>query len=74
TVPPTLITFAVTTEKTANIISPEFKKDGSYIYLVKHTPNKNMTPNYDMLKKNFTTVRNLILNNKVMSASTVKFG
>lgn len=74
TVPPTLITFAVTTEKTANIISSEFKKDGSYIYLVKHTPNKNKTPNYSQLKKNFTLVRNLILSNHILSAATVKFG
>lgn len=74
TVPPTLITFAVTTEKTANIISTEFKSDGNFIYLVKHTPLEHMVPDYDQLKKNFTTVRNLILNNKILSASTVKSG
>ena len=74
TVPPTLITFAVTTEKTANIISSEFKKDGSYIYLVKHTPKANMVPDYEQLKKNFNQIHNLTLSGKILSAATVKFG
>ena len=73
-VPPTLITFAVTTEKTENIISPEFKKAGSYVYYVKHDPNENMTPNYEQLKDNFTKVHDLIHNHTIISASTVKFG
>ena len=73
-VPPTLITFAVTTEKTENIISPEFKKAGSYVYYVKHDPNENMTPNYEQLKDNFTKVHGLIHNHTIISASTVKFG
>ncbi len=73
-VPPTLITFAVTTEKTENIISPEFKKAGSYVYYVKHEPNENMTPDYEQLKDNFTKVYELIHNHTIISASTVKFG
>ena len=43
-VPPTLITFAVTTEKTDNIISSECKAAGHNLYLVKHTPKANKTP------------------------------
>ena len=39
-VPPTLITFAVTTDKTENIISSELKGEGNYLYLVKHTPKE----------------------------------
>lgn len=73
-VPPTLITFAVTTEKTDMIISPEFKKAGSFIYYIKHNPNANKTPNYKQLKENFTKVHDLIVNKKVLAASTVKFG
>ena len=34
-VPPTLVSFAVTTENIDNIISPEFKKAGSRVYLLK---------------------------------------
>lgn len=33
-VPPTLVSFAVTTEKTDSIISPEFKKADSNVYLI----------------------------------------
>ena len=73
-VPPTLITFAVTTEKTENIISSEFKKAGSYVYLIKHTPKENYVPNYEQLKQNFETVRKHILNKDILAASTVKFG
>ena len=73
-VPPTLITFAVTSDKTQNIISPEFKKEDSLIYLVKHTPNASMTPNYEQLKQNFANVRKHILNKDILAASTVKFG
>ena len=73
-VPPTLITFAVTTEKTEHIISPEFKKAGNHIYYVKHDPKENKTPDYEQLKENFTKVRQLIQNKTVISAATVKFG
>ncbi|MEG2507433.1 MAG: phosphoribosylformylglycinamidine synthase [Longicatena sp.] len=74
TVPPTLITFAVTTEKTENIISSEFKKAGSYVYYVKHTPNANKTPNYEQCKENFKKVHAFILNKTIIAASTIKFG
>lgn len=73
-VPPTLITFAVTTENTKNIISSEFKKANNYVYYVKHTPNENFTPNYSQLKQNFNKVRELIENKTIISASTIKFG
>lgn len=73
-VPPTLITFAVTTESVEHIISPEFKKANSYIYLVKHTPNEEYVPNYTQLKQNFAAVRKAILDKQIVSAATVKFG
>lgn len=73
-VPPTLITFAVTTEKTEHIISPEFKEAGHHIYYIKHTPNDNQTPNYEELKANFAKVRELIRKGVICSAATVKFG
>lgn len=73
-VPPTLITFAVTTEKTDNIISSECKAAGHNLYLVKHTPKANKTPDYEQLKKNFALVRKHILNKDIVAAATVKFG
>ncbi|MDL2276954.1 phosphoribosylformylglycinamidine synthase, partial [Breznakia sp. OttesenSCG-928-G09] len=73
-VPPTLITFAVTSENVNNIISSDFKKEGHYIYLVKHPMHNNYMPNYEALKKNFKKVKQLIDENIILSASTVKFG
>ena len=73
-VPPTLITFAVTTEKTDNIISSECQAAGHNLYLVKHTPKANKTPDYEQLKKNFALVRKHILNKDIVAAATVKFG
>ena len=70
----TLITFAVTTEKTDNIISSECKAAGHNLYLVKHTPKANKTPDYEQLKKNFALVRKHILNKDIVAAATVKFG
>lgn len=73
-VPPTLITFVVTTDTTDHIISSELKKAGHKLYLVKHTPKEHMVPDYEQLKNNFNLVRKHILNKDIVSASTVKFG
>ena len=73
-VPPTLITFAVTTEKMENIISASFKKPGNYVYLIKHDPKEDHTPNYEQLKDNFETVRKMMREGKIVAASAVKFG
>ena len=73
-VPPTVITFAVTTAKTDNIVSASFKNPGDYVYLVKHTPVKNHVPNYEQLKENFETVHKLMQEKKIVAASTIKFG
>mgnify|MGYP000174664922 CR=1 FL=1 len=73
-VPPTVITFAVTTAKTDDIVSASFKNPGDYVYLVKHTPVKNNVPNYEQLKENFETVHKLMQEKKIVAASTIKFG
>ena len=73
-VPPTVITFAVTTAKTNDIVSASFKNPGDYVYLVKHTPGKNNVPNYEQLKENFETVHKLMQEKKIVAASTIKFG
>lgn len=73
-VPPTLISFAVTTEKIQNIVSSEFKTAGNYIYLVKPEYNSDFTPKYDTVKAVFDNVRKEMLNGNIVSASVVKFG
>ena len=73
-VPPTLISFAVTTSNVDNIISPEFKKKDSYIYYIKSTCLEENYPNYEEIKTNFDLVSNEILNKNIISAMTVKYG
>lgn len=73
-VPPTLITFAITTENVDNIISSELKEAGNYLYLVKHQINDDYTPNYECLRNNFKKVKELVDANIIVSASTLKFG
>lgn len=43
-VPPTLVSFAVTTDKTENIVSNEFKKAGDKVVLIKPDYDKNGLP------------------------------
>lgn len=73
-VPPTLISFAVTTEDVKNIISPEFKDGGSEVYLIKTERLNGDTPNFEKIKNHFDLVEEAIKNRKIISASTIKFG
>ena len=73
-VPPTLISFAVQTEKASNIISSEFKKADSYIYLIKHNQLADMMPNFEELKANFDFIYEKISQGIITSAFTVKHG
>ncbi len=72
-VPPTLISFAVTTAKASQIISPEFKKTGNRIYLIPHTPI-NTLPHIEQLKNNFDFMTDAINTKKIISAFTLQFG
>ena len=73
-VPPTLVSFAVTTDSVDNIISPEFKKAGSKVYLVKPQYDKNGLPVADSLKEIFARVTNLMREGKVLSCYTPTYG
>ncbi len=73
-VPPTLITFAITTENVDNIISSDLKDMDHYLYLVKHQVNDDYTPNYECLRNNFKKVKELVDNKTIVSAYTLKFG
>src|SRR5699024_7270154 len=50
-VPPTLVSFAVTTAKTGDIVSPEFKKAGHDVYLLRSDRNENGLPDTESLKQ-----------------------
>lgn len=74
TVPPTLVSFAVDVTKAGNIISPEFKKAGSYIVKVNAEYDHNDLPVFDSLKKEFDKIRELIGKGVIISAATIGRG
>ena len=67
-VPPTLVSFAVSTADIDNIITPEFKKADSNIFLLK--PPLSFYEDYDFssLCKYFDMIENLISKRKIISA------
>ncbi|MBR4874206.1 MAG: phosphoribosylformylglycinamidine synthase [Clostridia bacterium] len=73
-VPPTLVSFAVTTEKVKNIISPEFKGANHNVCLIKPEYDENGLPRAESVKKNFETVSKLVRENRVLSAYTLGLG
>ncbi len=73
-VPPTLVSFAVTTEKVDNIISPEFKKAGNKVYLLCPVYDENELPLTSSLLNTFNTVTKLSREGKVKAAYTPTIG
>jgi len=73
-VPPTLVSFAVSMTTAENVISPEFKKAGNNIYLVRTAYDKNDLPDLKELKKNFDFITENIKNKKIVSAAAIKNG
>ncbi|MBQ7549354.1 MAG: phosphoribosylformylglycinamidine synthase, partial [Clostridia bacterium] len=73
-VPPTLVSFAVTTDKTGNIVSNDFKAAGHKVILMKPVYNENGLPDAASLIMLFKTVTELMRFGKVYSAYTPSVG
>ena len=73
-VPPTLVSFAVTTAKTGDIISPEFKKAGNKVYMLKPDYDKNGLPETKSLLAIYDKVFSLAQSGKIVSAYTPTLG
>ncbi len=73
-VPSTLVSFALSTEHVDNLISPEFKYNGSTIYRVRIKRDKNGMPDFESIKKAYASVYALIKNKKIFSAYAVERG
>ncbi|EJP19622.1 phosphoribosylformylglycinamidine synthase [Peptostreptococcaceae bacterium AS15] len=74
TVPPTLVSFAVTTQEIDNIISPEFKKSGNSVYFIKAEFDDNHLPKAENLREIFDKISKLIKEKKIISAYAVGMG
>ncbi len=73
-VPPTLVSFAVTTGKTQEVISPEFKTAGHTVCLLDTELDKNGLPVTESLLKNFALVTELLRSGKAVACYTPGMG
>ena len=73
-VPPTLVSFAITTEKVQNIVSNEFKKAGNTVCLLKPQYDDNGLPVPESLLDLFDLVTELLRSGRAVSAYTPGMG
>ncbi|MBQ8107590.1 MAG: phosphoribosylformylglycinamidine synthase subunit PurQ, partial [Ruminococcus sp.] len=73
-VPPTLVSFAVSTAKTDKIVSAEFKKAGSKVIYIKPDYDDNNLVDFKSLKNVFERVERLIAEGKVLACWSVAYG
>ena len=72
-VPPTFVSFNITTENAGHIISPEFKQKGNYIYFIQNKI-ENCLPDVERTKRVFDFVHERTLNGTIVSAFTLQYG
>ena len=73
-VPPTLVSFAVTTEKVKDIVSPEFKKAGNKVIILNCEYDENNIPKTSSLIALFDKVCSLLRSGKAVSCYTPTIG
>ncbi|MBE6694762.1 MAG: phosphoribosylformylglycinamidine synthase [Ruminococcaceae bacterium] len=73
-VPPTLVSFAVTTEPTTSPVSPEFKGAGHRVVLLTPEYGEDTLPTAKSLISLYGKVNSLMRSRKVLSAWTPTFG
>ena len=73
-VPPTLVSFAVTTGKVADVVSPEFKKAGNRVVMLSADFDENNLPDTKSLLSVFARVTELLRSGKAVSCYTPGIG
>ena len=73
-VPPTLVSFAITTAKCGDIVSPEFKKAGHKVICISPEFGEDGLPEAESLLKAFEIVTELLRNKRAVSAYTTGMG
>mgnify|MGYP000056672185 CR=1 FL=1 len=73
-VPPTLVSFAVTTGKTGEVVSPEFKAAGHKVCLLTPAYDENGLPETASLLETFDTVTKLLRSGRAVAAYTPGMG
>ena len=73
-VPPTLVSFAVTTGKTNHVITQEFKSAGHNVYLLKPEYTEDGLPTAESLKALYRQIFDLVQSKKIVAAYTPTYG
>lgn len=73
-VPPTLVSFALNVVDVGKTISPEFKKVGSLIVLLRLNKERYQLPDFEQLDRNYQVVHDLINQGKILAAHSVRDG
>ncbi len=73
-VPPMLMAFGITTVDARQVISTDFKRAGSRLYLLKHTPKNNYMPDTDALQRIWSYTTQQIHEGTISAAYAIGFG
>jgi phosphoribosylformylglycinamidine synthase len=73
-VPPTLVSFAVCALNLRDVITPEFKKPGSTVALLRVPIGKDLLPNLDEAKKLWNALHEAIKEGDILAAHSVRSG
>ena len=73
-VPPTLVSFAVTTDKTENVVSPEFKRAGDRVVMISPEFDENGLPTASSLISTFDKVNELQRSGRAVACYAVTSG
>ncbi len=73
-VPPTLVSFAVSTADSHKVVSTEFKCKGSKVIYLEPEYDENGLPNFDSVRATLDKMESLIAEDRVRSVWTVGYG
>ena len=73
-VPPTLVSFAVSTAKADKVISTEFKNTGSQVIMITPQYDENGLPVWDSIRECFEKVEAMIAEDRVSAIWTLGYG
>ena len=73
-VPPSFISFATAVGNASEVISPEFKQAGNFVYLIDNPINEECLFDFERLKQNFDHTLNAIKHKHIVAAMVIKHG
>ena len=73
-VPPTLVSFAVSTASAAKVVSTEFKNAGDKVILITPEYNADGLPNFDSVRACFDKMEKIIADDRAKAVWTVGYG